>query len=193
MRGRRDIVRRVGESSLSRPRGHCVCDPGGGVHGRVRVVFKPSARQHAVRSDCHRRMPCDVEHVRQIPAAIAAIGSDASVWCADSVFDRVQDSDVGTALHYAAMNDLYDVATRLLVDDRLELNSQDNYGNTRLWWASRMGSYRVRNLLLTQSGIHPNPLGMNPDSGRVTTAFQNLAKSKNSLAVHLIQNEDGFG
>ncbi|KAJ5215320.1 uncharacterized protein N7498_001727 [Penicillium cinerascens] len=106
---------------------------------------------------------------------------------------QLQDNDGRTALHYAAMNDLYDVAKKVLVDGRLELNSQDKYGNTSLWWASRMGSYRVRNLLLAQSGIHPNPLGMDPDSGRVTTAFQNVAESKNSLAVHLIQTEDDFG
>ena len=106
---------------------------------------------------------------------------------------QIQDNDGRTALHYAAMNDLYDVAIGLLVDDRPELNSQDKYGNTPLWWASQMGSYRVRNLLLTQSDIHPNPLGMNPDSGRVTTAFQNVAESKNSLAVHLNQTEDDFG
>ena len=98
-----------------------------------------------------------------------------------------------TALHYAAKNDLYDLARNRLVDGRLELSSQDKYGNTPLWWASRMGSYRVRNLLLTQSGIHPSPLGMNPDSGMVTTAFQNVAESKNVLAVHLIQTEDDFG
>ncbi|KAJ5330578.1 hypothetical protein N7476_000361 [Penicillium atrosanguineum] len=106
---------------------------------------------------------------------------------------QVQDNDGRTALHYAAMNDLYDVARRLLVDRHLELNSQDKYGNTPLWWASRMGSYRVRNLLLAQGDTHPNPLGMDPDSGRLTTAFQNIAESKNSLAVHLIQTEDDFG
>lgn len=49
-----------------------------------------------------------------------------------------------------------------------------------------MGLYRVRNLLLTHSGIYPNPPGIDPDSGRVTTAFQNVAESKDSLAMHLI-------
>jgi ankyrin repeat protein len=45
---------------------------------------------------------------------------------------HVQDNDGRSAFHHDAMSGGYKIAKRLLLDERLEFNSQDNDGNTPL-------------------------------------------------------------
>lgn len=81
-----------------------------------------------------------------------------------------------SALHVAAKNNKID-AIRLLIKSGIELNSQDNDGNTALHYAAQLGHKDIVNLLLSQDKIKihlRNKLGSIPKEMATSNDIQKL-------------------
>lgn len=81
-----------------------------------------------------------------------------------------------SALHVAAKNNKID-AIRLLIKSGIELNNQDNDGNTALHYAAQLGHKDIVNLLLSQDKIKihlRNKLGSTPKEMATSNDIQKL-------------------